>query len=214
MKKFLIAAIGTEVGKTYYLTKLLHNLILNNKKVFASKPAISGWSDEYAQNDTLQIMYELGLDFTESNINLVSPWRFETAVSPNLAAEIENKSISYDAIISYSQHILEKYKELDYVFFESAGGILSPITDHKNWIDFAQDLNLPIILVTSSYLGSVTHSLATIKAIEVSGLEIAKIVLNINHVDSIDHKWTARMIKNFTGYSTDTLYYNDQIVEL
>ena len=42
---------------------------------------------------------------------------------------------------------------------EGAGGLLVPLTDHAFVIDLARELELPVILVTRSTLGTINHTL-------------------------------------------------------
>jgi dethiobiotin synthetase len=61
---------------------------------------------------------------------------------------------------------------------EGAGGLMVPITDDAYMIDLAADLDLPILLVARSTLGTINHSLLSIEAIRRRGLPLAGIVMS------------------------------------
>jgi dethiobiotin synthase len=61
---------------------------------------------------------------------------------------------------------------------EGAGGILVPLNETAYIIDLARDLELPVILVTRSTLGTINHTLLSLEAIRRRGLHLAGIVVN------------------------------------
>jgi dethiobiotin synthetase len=61
---------------------------------------------------------------------------------------------------------------------EGAGGVLVPLTDNAFVIDLARELELPVILVTRSTLGTINHTLLSLEAIRRRGLALAGVVVN------------------------------------
>jgi dethiobiotin synthetase len=61
---------------------------------------------------------------------------------------------------------------------EGAGGLLVPLTDSAFVIDLARELELPVILVTRSTLGTINHTLLSLEAIRRRGLHLAGVVVN------------------------------------
>jgi dethiobiotin synthase len=61
---------------------------------------------------------------------------------------------------------------------EGAGGVLVPLTDRAFVIDLARELELPVILVTRSTLGTINHTLLSLEAIRRRGLHLAGVVVN------------------------------------
>jgi len=64
------------------------------------------------------------------------------------------------------------------VVVEGAGGLLVPIVDGAYMIDLADALNLPIILVARSTLGTINHTLLSVEAIRRRGLPLAGVVIS------------------------------------
>ncbi|MFO7478881.1 MAG: dethiobiotin synthase [Methyloceanibacter sp.] len=61
---------------------------------------------------------------------------------------------------------------------EGAGGLMVPLTGNAFVIDLAEELNLPIILVARSTLGTINHTLLSLEAIRRRGLTLAGVVIN------------------------------------
>ena len=68
-KVYFIAAIGTDLGKTYLVENLLKN-ISNSKAI---KPIISGFDIDDANSDSAKILKAQNTEFNEDNIKRISP---------------------------------------------------------------------------------------------------------------------------------------------
>jgi len=63
------------------------------------------------------------------------------------------------------------------VIVEGAGGLMVPLTEDAYMIDLAAELDLPIVLVARSTLGTINHTLLSIEAIRRRGLPLAGVVI-------------------------------------
>jgi dethiobiotin synthetase len=61
---------------------------------------------------------------------------------------------------------------------ETAGGVLSPISHRATMADFVAHFQLPAILVSQNYLGSINHTLAAIEVIRYRGIPLLGVVMN------------------------------------
>ena len=64
------------------------------------------------------------------------------------------------------------------VVVEGAGGLMVPIADGAYMIDLADSLDLPIILVARSTLGTINHTLLSLEAIRRRGLPLAGVIIS------------------------------------
>ena len=64
------------------------------------------------------------------------------------------------------------------VVVEGAGGLMVPIAGGAFMIDLADSLELPIILVARSTLGTINHTLLSLEAIRRRGLPLAGVVIS------------------------------------
>ncbi len=174
-KIYFIAAVGTDIGKTFFVEKLCRNL----QEVTAIKPIASGFVDGDQNSDTVKILSSLSLQNNSENIAKISPWRFEEAASPHFAAQNCNSEIDFLAVKKFCQEaILQAQQQQKYLFIEAAGGIMTPINYDKTFLDLAAELQIPLLLVTANYLGAISHTLTAIKALQISGVSVEKIIIN------------------------------------
>lgn len=61
---------------------------------------------------------------------------------------------------------------------EGAGGLMVPLNESAFVIDLARELELPVVLVTRSTLGTINHTLLSLEAIRRRGLPLAGVVVN------------------------------------
>jgi dethiobiotin synthase len=64
------------------------------------------------------------------------------------------------------------------IVVEGAGGLMVPLDDESFVIDLAHALELPLILVARSTLGTINHTLLSLEAIRRRGLPLAGVVVN------------------------------------
>lgn len=178
-KIYFVAAIGTDIGKTFFVTKICQSLRDKKKMVLAIKPVASGFFIDDLASDSAKILQSLDIEITPQNIAAITPWRFEAAVSPHLAARFEGRQINFDEVVDFCKSKIATAKNNDeFLFIEAAGGVMTPLCEDKTFLDLAKELQVPILLVSASYLGSISHTLCAIASIRGSGLEIEKVVIN------------------------------------
>jgi adenosylmethionine-8-amino-7-oxononanoate aminotransferase len=100
-----------------------------------------------------------------STIHLQEP------ASPHWSAQLENFRIDLPTL-------LDERPDGYAMIVEGAGGALVPINEDEDMIDLAKALGLPLLVVASTGLGTIHHTLATIHAIRGRGAEVAGVLLN------------------------------------
>jgi dethiobiotin synthetase len=179
MSAYFITATGTGVGKTFTSCALLHAAQKKNVAARAYKPIISGWSDDDT-TDTAQIIAASGAPCT---VEEVSPWRFAAPLSPHRAAALEGKTIDPEALIAWCKQRAQVADGLTII--EGAGGVLVPITPAFTMRDLMVALQLPVILIAGSYLGTISHTLTAIEALESRELSIHAVVISETEGSSV-----------------------------
>jgi malonyl-CoA O-methyltransferase len=97
-------------------------------------------------------------------------YALQAPLSPHAAAELEDVTITMDAItLPRAAHPL---------VVEGAGGVLVPLNGRDFMIDLMAKLALPVLLVARSTLGTINHTLLSLAALRTRGLPIAGVVLN------------------------------------
>ena len=174
MNGFFVTGIGTDIGKTVVSAVLVDALHADY-----CKPIQSGNLD-FTDADFIK-------EYTIHHENIHSEeYLFSEPVSPHLAAKFDNKIIDF-------QHI-KLPKSNNYIIVEGAGGVLVPLSQEYLIIDLIIKIQLPVILVSMNYLGSINHTLLTIASLKQKNIEIAGIIFNGE--PNIE---TENFILNYTG---------------
>lgn len=164
MPGLFVAGTGTDVGKTYVTATLIQALVSNGRSVEALKPVVSGFDPASPEaSDPAVLLAALGRAATAEALAEVSPWRFPEPLSPPIAARREGKVIdAYEVAALCRQRLNKAHDRL--LVVESAGGIMSPLSEKTTMLDLAAALALPVVLVAGSYLGTVSHTLTALAA--------------------------------------------------
>ncbi len=153
MRKFVITGIGTDVGKT-----IVSAIIAESMGAAYWKPVQAGDLDN---SDSIKIQR------LTSNVEVIpEAFRLSRPMSPHAAATIDNVKIELSDLI-----VPKVSRDL---IIEGAGGIMVPINSSGLiYADVFETWQLPVIIVSRHYLGSINHSLMTAEILQKRGIEIA-----------------------------------------
>lgn len=158
-KQFIIAGIGTEIGKT-----LISAIFTQGLQADYWKPVQSGNPEEADALFIKQMTQVSEGQIWESSYLLTQP------LSPHTAAEIDGLRISLDEI-----KLPATARPL---IVELAGGILVPLNEKDTNLDLIKQLGFPVVLVSKNYLGSINHTLLSYEILKAHQIPIAGIVFN------------------------------------
>jgi dethiobiotin synthetase len=96
---------------------------------------------------------------------------FEPPVSPHLAAKQIGVTIRLDRI--RKPHLASGGP----LIAEGAGGVLVPINDSQTMLDVMRHLAMPVVIASRSTLGTINHTLLTVRALRDAGVEIRGVVM-------------------------------------
>lgn len=182
MAGIFITSTGTGIGKTYVTQRLLEWDQQQQQRFTASKPVISGWPEyeKDIQHTDTAILLQAGQQLiTSSAIEAISPWRFFAPLTPDMAAKKEGRAIHPNELISFCQAQLNLAKQQDKLhLIEGVGGVMSPIAKQFTGLDWIHALRCPSLLVVGSYLGTLSHTLTAITALQRQTHEIMAVVVN------------------------------------
>jgi len=178
LRSVFVTGTDTGVGKTVVAGGLAGGLASMGYSVGVMKPVATGGiliNGEITSSDLLFLQAAIGNTALDEKA-LSMPYCLKTPAAPAIAAEIEGIEIIPEKIIeAYS--ILSSRHEIMVV--EGIGGLLVPITYNYLVVDLVIDLQLPLLIVTSSRLGTINHTLLTIQCAQSYGLSIAGIIINM-----------------------------------
>lgn len=177
---YFITGIDTDIGKTYatgYLAKCLQAL---NRRVITQKLVQTGGSGLSADIAVHRQIMAMPLQAVD-DAGLTMPVRLSYPASPHLAAKIDNVEIDLQYIAHCTQALSEQY---ELVLIEGAGGICVPLLDNVLIVDYIKRHNYPVLLVTSGRLGSINHTLLSLKILSAYHLSVFAVIYNTHqHAD-------------------------------
>jgi dethiobiotin synthetase len=108
-------------------------------------------------------------------IRLVTPFCFESPLSPLAASEFEGRKISVDEI---KKAYYSLYKAYEAIVVEGVGGLMVPIRKDYYILDLAKEFSLPLLIITKPGLGTINHTMLTVNYALEAGLEVAGLIIN------------------------------------
>jgi dethiobiotin synthetase len=88
---------------------------------------------------------------------------------------MSEKEPSLEDALRICQKLAAKH---NFMIVEGIGGIMVPLTKEKCVLHFAKSLGLPTIIVAGSELGTINHTLLTVKICNDFGLNLLGIIIN------------------------------------
>ncbi len=174
MDSLFITATGTGVGKTIVSAALLAAMVAEGERVRAYKPVVTGLEDpaEIAARGDWPADHELLGEMAGMDPGEVAPLRYGPAVSPHLAAQLAGEHIEPARLESGAAAVGPGI-----LIAEGVGGLLTPLTDDYTVSDLAVALGLPVLIAAHTGLGTINHTLLTLRVARAAGLEVRAVVL-------------------------------------
>jgi len=166
--KFVITGTDTDIGKTVFATALTAALGGSYWK-----PVQAGLADG---TDSEMVARIGGVDPAKM---LPERYRLKIPASPHYSAAQEGIAIGLDDLV---------VPQVDGpLIIEGAGGALVPINPELLFADLFAHWALPVIIVASTRLGTINHSLLTIEALRSRGAPIHGIAFTGPEVSDSEH---------------------------
>ena len=200
MTAFFVTATGTDIGKTFVTAGLIRRLRAKDQPASAIKPVVSGFDAATAlTSDPGILLAAMGCPITTDEIARISPWRFAAPFSPDMAAAREGRAIDFDALVEFSRATAADADGT--LFIEGVGGIMVPLDAHHTVLDWMAALHIPLIAVTGSYLGAISHTLTALDVLRRHGLDIATLVVDESAGSTVALADTVETIARFAHHA-------------
>lgn len=196
MNGIFITATDTGVGKTIVTGMLAKALIrtgkLGNLSIDVWKPVQSG-AELHSEDADSSMLHRLSGLSGDSSHRVGSTYQLPLA--PWIAARRVGEVVPYDDLLVESRKRLQQR----FCLVEGAGGVFVPLTERHTLLDFAMELELPVLIVARPGLGTVNHTLLTIEALRSRKLSILGVVINgvTDQHDSLAVEENIEMIEKF-----------------
>ncbi len=156
-----VTGTGTGVGKTVACAALMRH--------FADVPALRYWKPVQTGNPPDDdAAFVARLAGVPSDRILPNLYCFSEPRSPHYAAEVAGSVVSFERLCA--EH--EALDRLGPLLVEGAGGVCVPLDRTCTWLDFLQTTGSPAVLVASTALGTINHSLLSLAALRNAGVRV------------------------------------------
>jgi dethiobiotin synthetase len=166
-----VAGTDTNAGKTFVASAICRCLRSDGLRVGVFKPAETGCEDRAWPSDARALMAASGCTAPLSD---VCPYRFVEPLAPAVAAARASERIDPSHLDACLQRLREAH---DVVVSEGAGGLLVPLTENHLTLDWVAERGLPIVLVARLGLGTINHTLLSVRAVRERGATLLGTVL-------------------------------------
>lgn len=174
-RAFFISGIDTDCGKTFITGHIARNLHRNGKSVISQKLVQTGCqflSEDIVEHRRIMEIPLQNVDIDGSTCS----YNFAFPASPHFSAALEHTKIDTKIITQSTKNLLKHY---EIVLIETAGGLCVPLTETEMCCDYIAQQGHELILVTSSKLGSINHSLLSFKACKQLNIPLYAVVYNV-----------------------------------
>jgi dethiobiotin synthetase len=174
MSVLFVTGIDTGIGKTVACGLLARFLADRGTRVITQKLVQTGGRGLSADIRRHRRLMGIGLA-PEDRDGTTCPYVFRFPASPHLAAAREGARIDVRRIARATRVLAARY---DCVLIEGVGGLEVPLRADCTTLDYVAERNHPVIVVSSSRLGSINHTLLTLRAAHDRNLAVRGIVYN------------------------------------
>lgn len=173
INKIFVTGTDTDIGKTFVTLGL--SLLTQNRglKTGVIKPFQSG-----AEVENSTDLNEVDINFIKKYTNGIktkTTYLLKAPTAPSVASKLDQIKIDLD----FAKKDVENFSiQNDITFVEGSGGICVPIDDRHLISDFIKMLDIPIIVVAKSDLGTINHTILTVEYAKKMGLNILGVIVN------------------------------------
>jgi dethiobiotin synthetase len=176
VKGVFVTGTDTGVGKTWIAAGITAVLRRWGLSAGYFKPVQSGCPEEDGRLIPTDARFARELAGLTEPLELLTPIRLRLPLAPGVAAAREGVTVDLDRIAQAWEELGSRY---DLLVTEGAGGLYVPLRDTDFLVlDLARWLRLPVIVVARAGLGTINHTVLTVKAAQQAGVPVAGVVIN------------------------------------
>jgi len=177
-KGIFVTGTDTDVGKTVVTAALVSLFRSGGIDAVPMKPVQTGCipkADGWVVVDLEFCLDKANLAPSLAERRLMAPYCFEPACSPHLAAARACETISISRIADDFSALKAGH---GFVIVEGAGGVLVPINSKETMLDVMVRLSLPVLLVARPWLGTINHTLLSLRELALGGVPVLGVIFN------------------------------------
>ena len=174
MKSYFVTGTDTGVGKTEITAALAACLKKRGIDVGIMKPIESGNPQKtgFKSSDVSKLYDASCVKDSEETVN---PVFLPLPTSPYDATKILNLPVNMQVVFEKFQELLKRHQML---LVEGIGGMMTPITKNFFVADMIKAMGLETIIVARATLGTLNHTIMTIKTCQQYEIPVKGIIVN------------------------------------
>ena len=174
LKSLFVAGTDTDVGKTYIAAGLAVVIRKMGIDVGVMKPFAAGSAQKKGyKSEDVEILSRAAQVCDPEN--LVNPQFFPIPASPYTAWKKLKIKPKVSTVISSFKKLSKLH---DMLLVEGMGGIMTPILKNYYITNLIKEMKIPTAIVTRSTIGTVNHTIMTVKICEKYKIPIKGIIIN------------------------------------
>jgi dethiobiotin synthetase len=188
-----VTGTDTGVGKSLLTALLLTHLQQTGHDALALKPFCSG------SRADAELLYSLQAG--KLSLDEINPFYFPEPVAPLIAARKHRRSIPLADVLRHIQKLAKRGPRSG-LLIEGAGGLLVPLGTGYTWAEVINKLACEVIIVSANRLGTINHTLLTLRALQGIGhkqLTIVMMDVKAPRVASADTRYNAEIVSELAA---------------
>ncbi len=195
LKSLFITGTDTDVGKTYITAGLAVAIRKMGIDVGVMKPFAAGTAQKKGYKSEDIVILSKAVQACDPE-KLVNPQFFPIPASPYTAWKNLKIKPKINSVLSSFKRLSKIHTMM---LVEGMGGIMTPILKNYFVTDLIKDMKIPAILVTRTKVGTVNHTIMSVKMCEKYKIPIKGIIINDFDSDGYKIKELTRDLQNLTG---------------
>ncbi len=175
-KGIFVTGSDTGVGKTVIAGAIAASIKAQGLNVGVMKPVASGAKEIDGRLVSEDVVYLKKIIDSADDDDLVNPIRLKQPIAPTIAAAKSGIQIDIDKVWKAYEELTNRH---DFVVVEGIGGLMVPVDDTLFVADMACKMDLPLVIVSRDYLGTINHTLLTVEYARSRNLRIKGIIINM-----------------------------------
>jgi dethiobiotin synthetase len=176
LRGVFITGTDTDVGKTWVAAGLTAALRRRGVKAVYFKPVQSGCPREGGRLIPTDADFARTLAGLTEPLEVLTPIALRLPLAPGVAAAQAGVAVDLERIAASLRGLAGRY---DFFVVEGAGGLYVPLVGTNFLVlDLIRWLGLPLAVVAHSGLGTINHTVLTVKAALAAEINVAGVILN------------------------------------
>lgn len=172
----------TGVGKSWVTAAIALCLKQSGLKVGVIKPVATGVTNPLdPANDASIMLAASGWPVNQAFVQMANPISYEAAAAPTVAARAQGHRLEWPHLVYSVESSAQAWLEhgADCLLIEGVGGLHCPLAEGgKTVLDLISLLDYPSIVVARRGLGTLSHTIGVVKALQARPNRILGVILN------------------------------------